>query len=113
LNKLIEKWTVNHAAEEVMTLMQKGGVKAGVVQTVEDVVEYDPQLKLRHFFWKLNHPVVGESIHNRPPYLLSETPSELRMPPALLGQHSEFVCKELLKMSEEEYVSLLIDNVLR
>lgn len=113
LNELVEAWTVNHTAEEVMSMMQQSGVKAGVVQTVEDVVEYDPQLKHRHFFWTLNHPECGETIHNRPNYLLSKTPSELRMPAPLLGEHTDYVCKELLEMPEDEYISLLLDGVLK
>jgi benzylsuccinate CoA-transferase BbsF subunit len=113
LNKLVEEWTVNHAAEEVMMMMQKAGVKAAVVQTVEDVVEYDPQLKHRHFFWTLKHPECGETIHNRPTYLLSKTPSELRRPAPLLGEHTDFVCKELLQMPEDEYISLLLDSVFK
>jgi benzylsuccinate CoA-transferase BbsF subunit len=80
---------------------------------VEDAVEYDPQLRYRHFFWKLNHHEVGELIHNRTGYLLSKTPAELRMPTALLGEHTEYVCKELLKMPEDQYVSLLLENVFK
>jgi benzylsuccinate CoA-transferase BbsF subunit len=113
LNQLVEKWTINHTAEEVMNMMQRAGVRAGVVQTVEDVVEYDPQLKHRHYFWKLQHPECGETIHNRPNYILSKTPSELRRPSPLLGEHTDFVCKELLQMPEEEYISLLLDNVFK
>jgi len=113
LNKLVGKWTMNYTAEEVMTLMQKAGVRAGVVQTVEDVVEYDPQLKHRHFFWTLNHPECGETLHNRVNYLLSKTPSELRRPAPCLGEHTDFVCKELLKMPEDQYVSLMLDNVFK
>lgn len=113
LNKLVEEWTMSHTAEEVMTMMQKAGVIAAVVQTVEDVVEHDPQLKHRHFFWKLNHPECGESIHNRPTYLLSKTPAELKRPAPCLGEHTDFVCKELLRMPESEYVSLLLDGVFK
>lgn len=113
LNQLVEEWTVNYTAEEVMNIMQQAGVKAGVVQTVEDVVEYDSQLKHRHFFWTLNHPECGETIHNRPNYILSKTPSELRMPAPLLGEHTDYVCKELLQMPEDEYISLLLDNVFK
>jgi benzylsuccinate CoA-transferase BbsF subunit len=113
LNELVEEWTVNHTAEEVMTMMQQAGVKAGVVQTVEDVVEYDLQLRHRHFFWTLKHPECGETIHNRPTYILSKTPSELRMPAPCLGEHTDYVCKELLRIPEEEYVNLLLDNVFK
>ncbi|TAK31675.1 MAG: CoA transferase [Chloroflexota bacterium] len=112
LNELVEAWTANHTAEEVMSLMQQAGVKAGVVQTIEDVVEHDPQLKHRQFFWKTEHPECGDILHSRPNYILSKTPSELRMPPPLLGEHTEYVCRELLQMSEDEFTDLLLDDVL-
>lgn len=111
LNELVEKWTVNHTAEEVMTVMQQAGVRAGAVQTVDDVVERDPQLKYRRYFWKLNHPEIGETIYVRPNYILSKTPAQLRMPAPCFGEHTEYVCRELLGMSESEYDQLLIEEV--
>jgi len=111
LNELVGKWTVNHTAEEVMTMMQQAGVRAGVVQTVDDVVERDPQLKHRHYFWKLKHPEMGETIYVRPNYTLSKTPAYLRMPAPCFGEHTEYICRELLGMSESEYDQLLIEGV--
>ena len=113
LNRLVEEWTKEYTPEEVMHRMQQSGVIAAVVQRVEDVVESDPQLKHRHFFWTLKHPECGEGIHNRTTYLLSKTPSELRRPAPCLGEHTDLVCRELLKMPEDQYVSLLLDNVFK
>lgn len=110
LNELIEEWTVNHTGEEVMTMMQQAGVRAGAVQTVDDVVERDPQLKHRQYFWKLKHPEMGETTYVRPNYILSRTPALLRMPAPCFGEHTEYVCREFLGMSEKEYDQLLVDN---
>ena len=60
LDRLVEEWTINYTAEEVMSMMQGVGVSAGVVQTGEDLLERDPQLKHRHFFQELDHPEVGK-----------------------------------------------------
>jgi benzylsuccinate CoA-transferase BbsF subunit len=111
LNKMVEKWTVNHTAEEVMMMMQQAGVKAGVVQTVDDLVERDPQLKQRKYFWKLNHPEIGETIYTRPNYILSKTAAQLLMPAPCLGEHTEYVCREFLGMSQAEYDDLLVNEV--
>ena len=111
LDQLVEEWTINHTAEEVMTLMQREGVAAGVVKTTQEMYE-DPQLKHRDHFWKLNHEGIGPLSHLRQATsYLSKTPAEARMPSPLIGQHTEYVCKELLGMPEEEYVSLLLDGV--
>jgi benzylsuccinate CoA-transferase BbsF subunit len=107
LNRLIEEWTVNHTAEEAMKLMQEAGVPAGVAQTAEDIYN-DPQLRQRNIFWKMNHKEIGEFTHMGQPSNLSKTPAEAKMPAPLIGEHTEYVCKEFLGMSESQYDELLV-----
>lgn len=111
LNRLVGEWTIKRDAGEIMTAMQQAGVGAGVVQTPEDVLENDPQLKHRRYFQTLHHGEMGDILYARPSYILSETPSQLRTASPLLGEHTDYVCKELLGMPEDEYASLLLDNV--
>ncbi len=110
LDRLVEEWTINYPAEEVMTMMQASGVGAGVLQTGEDLLEHDPQLKHRHFFWELDHPEIGRYYPYGPPFVLSKSPWELRRTP-LLGEHNEYVLKELLGMSDDEIAELVIEGV--
>jgi benzylsuccinate CoA-transferase BbsF subunit len=110
LEKLIGEWTVNHTAEEVMSLMQTAGVPAGVVQNVEDLVERDPQLKEREFLIPLKHPVLGVINHPTPPYKLLKTKAVVRTAPCM-GEHNEYICTELLHMPDEEFVELLQQGV--
>ena len=110
LNRLVEDWTKDQTAEEVMTLMQTAGVAAGVVNTAKDI-HNDPQLKHYHFLWELEHREIGKHHYDGVPLVLSKTPSELKMPAPCLGEHNEYVYKEVLGMSEEEYVDLLVDGV--
>jgi len=111
LNQLVEAWTLGHTAEEVMGLMQAAGVAAGVLKTVEDLIEHDPQLAHRHLYWRLDHPEIGEYVAPGPPFKLSRTPSEVRRAP-LLGEHNEYVLKDLLGISDEEIAELLIAGAL-
>jgi len=111
LDQLVEQWTVNHTAEKVMTTMQEVGVPAGVVRGCEDTYENCPQLEHRQYFTRLNHEEMGEYPYPRASYILSKTPAQLRMPAPGLGEHTEYVCKELLSMPEGEFVSLLLDEV--
>ena len=110
LDKLVESWTSSLAAEEVAGRLQASGVSAGVVQSGKDLIE-DPQLKHRHHFWYLNHPEMGICAYDGPPFKLSETPAELRMPAPCLGEHTEHVCTQILGMSDEEFVELLAEGV--
>ena len=110
LDKLVESWTSKLPAEEVMHRMQDAGIGAGVVQSGKDLIE-DPQLKHRHHFWYLNHPEMGSCAYDGPPFKLSETPAELRMPAPCLGEHTEYVCTQILGMSDEEFIELLAEGV--
>ena len=88
-----------------MQIMQAAGVPAGVVQTVQDLLENDPQLKEREFLVPLKHSVIGVFGHPTPPYKLLKTKAQVRTSPCL-GEHTEYVCTQLLGMSEEEFAEL-------
>jgi len=100
-----------HSAEEIMNLMQAAGLAAGILETGKELMEVDPQLKARRLFWKLNHPEVGEYHSERPPFILSKSPCEVRRAP-LLGEHNELVLKEILGMSDEQIVDLVVAEVI-
>ncbi|MBI2329706.1 MAG: CoA transferase [Chloroflexi bacterium] len=110
LERLVEAWTINHSAEEVMTMLQAAGVAAGVVETGEDLLEHDPQLKHRRFFQELDHPEIGKHYARGPAFMLSKVPCELRRAP-LLGEHNEYALKEILGMTDEEIAELVIEGV--
>ena len=110
LDRLVENWTVNYTPEEVMHKMQAAGIAAGVVQSGKDLIE-DPQLEHRHHFWYLNHPEMGTCAYDGPPFRLSETSAELHMPAPCLGEHTDYVCTQILGMSDEEFIGLLNEGV--
>lgn len=112
LDMLVEKWTVNHSAEEVMTVMQAAGVAAGVLETGEDLLERDPQLKHRRYFRALDHPEIGKHYVPRPSFILSKSPCELSRAP-LLGEHNEHVLKNILNIPDEEITELIIGGVIQ
>ncbi len=107
----MKEWTINHSPEEVMSLMQAAGVAAGVVETGEDMMEHDPQLQHRHFFQELDHPEIGKHRVRGHSFVLSKSPYEVRRSP-LLGEHNEYLLKEILGMSDEEVAELVIEGVL-
>ena len=73
LDMLVESWTSQHTAEDVMRILQAAGIAAGVVQTGEDLSR-DPQLKERGFFRRVpDHRGEYRTIESAP-YKLSRTP---------------------------------------
>jgi len=110
LDRLISEWTITLAAKEVMYKLQEAGVPAGVVQKSENLYN-DPQLKHRGYFWEVDHPVIGRHLLESQAFQLSKSPRRLRMPSPCMGEHNEYVCCEILKLSDEEFVELLSEGV--
>jgi benzylsuccinate CoA-transferase BbsF subunit len=110
LSNLIEQWTKNHEPEEVMKLLQQAGVAAAVVQNAKDLYN-DIQLKERECFWVAEHKELGSFSYLGQPSLLSKTKAELFRGAPCLGEHTEYVCRELLGMSQEEYDKYLVEGV--
>ncbi|MBN1615354.1 MAG: CoA transferase [Deltaproteobacteria bacterium] len=111
LDRLVEQWTIDRAPEEVMLLMQAAGVPAGVCQDGEDTLILDPHMKARGYYVYLDHPEAGRTAYDGPPFRLSETPGKLRMPAPRMGEHTDFVCKNILGMSEQEINDCIVDQV--
>ena len=109
LDSEIASWTRSQQAEELMERLQHAGVPAGVVQTPEDL-RSDPQLAHRGHFWMLDHPTMGHRAYDGPSFRLSETPAELTKAAPLLGEDNEYVYKDIVGMSDEEYVEHLVSG---
>jgi benzylsuccinate CoA-transferase BbsF subunit len=110
LDSIISAWTASLTAEEVMAKMQSVNVPAGVVQNAADVYN-DPQLWHRGLFWNLEHPEIGVSAHVGQAFQLSETPARAQRPSPCLGEHTEYVCREFLGLSDEEFLQLTNEGV--
>jgi crotonobetainyl-CoA:carnitine CoA-transferase CaiB-like acyl-CoA transferase len=106
LNKLIEEWTILFDSYEVMNKLQSAGVPCSVVANGEILVN-DPHLKERGYYWELEHQEMGTVLTPGQPFKMSKTPARAKMAAPCLGEHTEFVCRELLKMDDEEFVELL------
>lgn len=105
LDKLIEEWTRKHSKYEVMHLLQAQGVAAGPVIDEKDAV-HDPHMLERGFFEELRHADSGTHLYPGIIGKMSKTPNQLRLPPCRLGEHNEYVYKEIIGVSDEEYVEL-------
>jgi benzylsuccinate CoA-transferase BbsF subunit len=110
LDKLVETWTINHSAEEIMTLMQTGNVGAGIVSNAEDMVEHNPQIKHRNLFQYPVHPEIGKYVVPGFSYIFSKMNTQLQTAP-VLGEHNEYILRNILGMGDEEIAELVIAGV--
>jgi benzylsuccinate CoA-transferase BbsF subunit len=110
LNALVEGWTRRNTAEDVMAGLQSAGIAAGVVSTGEDL-NRNAQLAARGYFKVLQHSEIGPTPFSNPPFRFAKAPGEVRKPAPCFGEHTELVCREILGMSDEEFVDLLQKRV--
>jgi crotonobetainyl-CoA:carnitine CoA-transferase CaiB-like acyl-CoA transferase len=109
LDKLIEGWTLQHDHYEVTRILQKEGVPAGPVLDESEVFS-DPHIKERGFFQELTQEDAGTHLYPGLLWRMADTPNTIRRPPVRLGEHNEYVYRQLLKVSEEEYADIARDG---
>ena len=98
----IEAWTMSLGKYQVTERCQAAGVRALPVQSAEDRVEHDPQLRHREMFLPVEHPALGEYKVQNAPFKLSETPAVNRLPSPMIGQHTKEIVEGLLGYDREE-----------
>jgi len=109
LEKLVESWTVTVPPEQVMEKLQAAGVAAGIVADGKDMYDDDPQLKYRKYYAQIEPPEMGPYFTVSPPYKLSKVDYDIH-PAPLMGEHNEYVFKEILHMSDEEVADMIADG---
>lgn len=86
-------------------------VPCAPVQTIDQVFAA-PQVLHRNMLVEIEHPTAGRVKLAGIPVKFSVTPASVRLPPPLLGQHSEDVLSSWLGMSIEEIENLQRKSVL-
>ena len=102
MDRNIERWTLTLDKYALTERCQAAGVRAMPVQSSEDRVENDPQLRDRGMFTELEHPIFGRKKYQGPPFRLSRSPAEVRMPAPLIGQHTREIMERLLGLSHQD-----------
>ncbi|MFC1861603.1 CaiB/BaiF CoA transferase family protein [Chloroflexota bacterium] len=112
LDDLVSKWTAEHEVEEIETAMQSAGVPASMVVKNSDLHE-DAQLKHRGYYVRLDHPEIGRPAYQQQAdYILSKTPREVTRPSPCLGEHNEYVYKELIGLTDDEISDCLAEGII-
>jgi benzylsuccinate CoA-transferase BbsF subunit len=110
LDQYIRSRTEQHPAQEITELLQRHGVAAMPVMNIEDQFA-DPHLQERQAYVDVEHPHVGVEWLYGMSWLLSGTPGSVRAPAPLLGQHNEYVFRQLLGLPARELERLQASQV--
>ena len=90
----LEETLVGKTADEWVDLLLAAGVPAGPILNYAEALGSD-HAKERGMVMEIDHPVEEKVRSIGFPVKLSDTPQQVRMPPPLLGEHTEAVLAEL------------------
>jgi crotonobetainyl-CoA:carnitine CoA-transferase CaiB-like acyl-CoA transferase len=101
----IRDWSRSLSCEEAVQHLRAAGVSAGPV--LDDADAYaDPHLQARGYFQQVTQADAGTHRYPGPPYQSRRAPLTVRHPPVRLGEHNDYVYRELLGVTAEEFAAL-------
>jgi len=116
IDAALAAWTRSRDAADIMRLLQRHGVPAGVCQTAADRVDADPQLAARGFLVDLPHSEIGTWPVQNVPFRLSDTPARAGEPTGraapCYGEDNRYVYGSILGLADEEIDRLAAEQII-
>jgi crotonobetainyl-CoA:carnitine CoA-transferase CaiB-like acyl-CoA transferase len=111
LTGLLAQIFLGRTVSDWIDALEKAKVPCGPIHTVEQVFA-DPQAIARGLVVSMRHEEAGAINLVASPLRLSGTPPEYRLPPPLLGEHTEEILKDVLAMQPAEIERLRAAKVI-
>src|SRR3954466_1099136 len=111
ITRLLQGIFLKRTKREWIELLDAAGVPNGPINDVAQVFE-EPQVRARGVKIQLQHPVAGTLPMVSSPMRFSDTALEYKLPPPLLGQHTDEVLRTVLGRSESEIAELRAHGVI-
>lgn len=106
IKRIVEDWTANLDVKEIVEFLMSQQIPCAPIYTAKDVVEDEHIAVARRMIREVEHPVAGEMKVIGSSINLSETPTEIYAPAPLLGEHTDAVLSDLLKLTESQIADL-------
>jgi crotonobetainyl-CoA:carnitine CoA-transferase CaiB-like acyl-CoA transferase len=110
LDAIIANWSRALAGDRIESMLQERSVPAHQVYNSAGVFN-DAHMKYREHFVELPHPTLGTFTIEGPRARLSRTPGEVRRSAPSLGQDNNEVLGTILRYSDDQISSLVIDGL--
>lgn len=110
MTRLLQEVMGKRSTREWVELLEGAGIPNGPINDLGQVYE-EPQVKARGIKVELEHPVAGKLPTVASPMRFSATPVEYKLAPPLLGQHTEEVLRDLLKLDTAAIAQLRADGI--
>jgi crotonobetainyl-CoA:carnitine CoA-transferase CaiB-like acyl-CoA transferase len=93
MESLVEQVTAGKSTADWLEIFERHQVAAAPINKVEDFFE-DPQFSVLNLLKPLNHSKAGTVQIQTPPWQMSETACDVKLPPPALGEHSIQILQE-------------------
>lgn len=87
-------WLMQYDKLDLWRMGQAAGLACSPLYTIEELIN-DPHFEGRNVFEMIDHPETGKLKYPGRPFIMSDTPWEIRSPAPLLGQHNQEVYGQL------------------
>ena len=110
LDGIIEEWTRARDRDWMVNEFCKTGLAAAPSRDARDLYA-DPHLRERGAFIKVDHPELGELELVGVPWKMSDAEMPVHHAP-LLGEHNDYVLKDILGITDAEIMKLREDDII-
>ena len=100
----IRAWTLGLNKYDIMEKCQQAGVGAMPVQSSEDRVENDPQLRSQNMYPELDHPALGRNKYQNVPFSMSKSTVGVNRRSPMIGEHTVEVMERVLGLEHQALV---------
>jgi crotonobetainyl-CoA:carnitine CoA-transferase CaiB-like acyl-CoA transferase len=107
--ELIGAWTSTRTPHQVMTILQKAGIRAGAMQNGENLF-HDPELWSRNYVVEIEHPDLGRYAYPSTALRMSKTPSKYYKRSSRVGEDNAEILGRWLGLSEDDVAKLDADR---
>ena len=96
---------MQRTTREWVDLLEQAGVPNGPINNLQQVFD-EPQVKAPGVRIEMEHPTAGKVPLVASPMRFSATPVEYKLPPPTLGQHTEEILRDVLKLDDAAIAGL-------
>ena len=107
---IIQERLLTKPRDAWLSKLMESGFPCAPVNAMDEVFS-DPQLLHRNMLVTMDHPKIGKIKQIGAPLKFSDTPLKLKLPPPMLGQHTDEVLVKLCGYSEDEVAALKKNKV--
>ncbi|MCW5604584.1 MAG: CoA transferase [Burkholderiales bacterium] len=110
ITRVLDGIFAKRTTREWVELLDAAGVANGPINAVAQVFE-EPQVRARGLKFELPHAAAGKVPLVASPMRFSDTPVDYKLPPPVLGEHTDEILRGMLGVSDAEIAKLRADGV--